>query len=98
MNKSHLQCLQRFNGNCNVGNHTNKDYFFLLKLSINELCDEACLYPDAHEQSSFKIKDFLIENLLPLAHEPAESSNSFSLCFLGWAPTNNELKFPKDMA
>ena len=63
-----------------------------------QICDEACLYPDAHEKSSFKIKDFLIENLLPLAYEPAESSNSFSLCFLGWAPTNNELKFPKDMA
>ena len=53
-----------------------------------QICDEACLYPDAHEKSSFKIKDFLIGNLLPLAHEPAESSNSFSLCILGWAPTN----------
>ena len=63
-----------------------------------QICDEACLYPDAHEKSSFKITDFLIDNLLPLAHEHAESSNSFSLCVLGWAPTNNELKFPRDIA
>ena len=63
-----------------------------------QICDEACLYPDARGKSSFTIKDFLVENLLPLANEPVENSSSFSLNVLGWAPTSEELKFPKDIA
>ena len=45
-----------------------------------------------------EVIDFQLRNLSLLAHEPAESSNSFSFCVLGWAPTNNELKFPRDIA
>ena len=80
-------------------NHTAHEDVRIHDITIAwQICDEACLYPDAHQKSSFKIKHFLIENLLPLAPESSESFKAFSLCVLGWAPTNDEFKFPRDIA